>query len=76
MNILLIDFLNDMVDVGLKKWMSMALGFGILTWAFWGTNTWAMLFGVIMTANLLGASIITKWWEIKLESGEGYYGAS
>jgi len=62
---ILADLGDDMVDVGLKKWLIMTLGFGLLWWATWGMGWVLNMVAFVMFANLLGASLATFYWQLE-----------
>ncbi|MFB6197593.1 MAG: hypothetical protein ABEI52_04900, partial [Halobacteriaceae archaeon] len=62
-NIFIEEFLDDMVDVGLRRWAELLLPVLILTYAFSRIPgySWLVWAGIILTLNLAGALLMTAY---------------
>jgi hypothetical protein len=63
-NPFVISFLNDMVQVGIKKWGLMTLAAALFTITMWGGSIIPMggIIGLVLTLNLLFATVVTIYW--------------
>jgi len=75
-NPFVIAFFDDMVEVGLSRWGVWTLLAALLTYGLWGSSFIPLVnaIGVIITANLLLAFLVTTWW--KHHGREKYAGGS
>lgn len=73
MNIFLYEFLEDMVDVGLKTWAKLLLVFVVLAYGIQQTSfAWLAWVGWLLAANILVAIGVTIWWDVKGRAEYGY----